>query len=91
MSKAFEQRKEVINGTEYVFQFPGLRAANEISDRAKNQFGVVQQTKMQDEYFAHVVVSPKVSWDYFENEKPEDYAQVLKICNEVFQGPFAGK
>lgn len=91
MAKTFEQRTETINGTEYVFQFPGLRAANEISDRSKNQFGVVQQTKIQEELFNHVIVSPKVGWDYFEQEKPEDYAQVLKIAQEVFQGPFSGK
>lgn len=91
MAKTFEQRTETINDTDYVFQFPGLRAANEISDRCKNQFGVVQQTKIQEELFNHVIVSPKVDWDYFEQHKPEDYAQVIKIANEVFQGPFSGK
>lgn len=90
MAKQFEQRKETINGTDYVFQFPGIRAVNEITDRCKNQHGVVMQAKMNEEYFKHVVVEPKVSWDYFE-EKPEDYVQVLEVANEVFQGPFQGK
>lgn len=90
MAKSFEQRTEEINGTDYVFQFPGIRAANEITDRCKNQHGVVQQTKMSEEFFKHVVVSPKVDWDYFE-EKPEDFAKVIEVAGEVFQGPFAGK
>lgn len=87
---AFEQRTEEINGTNYVFQFPGVRAANEITDRAKNQHGVTQQTKMTEEFFKHVIVEPKVNWDYFE-EKPEDFMKVIEVANEVFQGPFQGK
>lgn len=90
MAKSFEQRTEEINGTTYVFQFPGIRAANEMSDRCKNQHGVVMQTKMTEEFFKHVIVEPKVNWDYFE-EKPEDFSEVIKVANEVFQGPFQGK
>ncbi len=87
---SFEQRKETINETEYTFQFPGVRAANEIADRAKNADGVLMQTKLQEELWKHVVVSPKVSFDYFE-EKMDDYAKVLEVAQEVFNGPFAGK
>lgn len=87
---AFEQRKEEINGTEYTFQFPGVRAANEIADRAKNADGVLMQTKLQEELWKHVVVDPKVDFDYFD-EKPKDYPKVLEVAQEVFNGPFAGK
>lgn len=87
---AFEQRKEEINGTEYTFQFPGVRAANEMADRSKNENGVVMQTKLQEEYWKHIVVDPKVSFDYFD-EKSDDYAKVLEVAGEVFNGPFAGK
>ncbi|MCY1690739.1 hypothetical protein OVA29_08725 [Exiguobacterium sp. SL14] len=87
---AFEQRVEEINGTKYTFQFPGLRAVNEITDRTKNQHGIVQQTKMQEEFFKHIIVEPKVSFDYFD-DKPDDYKAVMEIANEVFQGPLAGK
>ena len=87
---AFEQRTEEINGTKYVFQFPGVRAANEAADRAKNEHGVLMQTKLQEELWKHVVVSPKVDFEYFE-EKMDDYAKVLEVAQEVFNGPFAGK
>lgn len=87
---AFEQRKKEINGTEYTFQFPGVRAANEMADRSKNENGVVMQTKLQEEYWKHIVVDPKVSFDYFD-EKSDDYAKVLEVAGEVFNGPFAGK
>ena len=87
---AFEQRTEEINGTKYTFQFPGLRAVNEITDRSKNEHGVVQQTKIQEELFKHVIVEPKVSFDYFD-EKPKDYKQVIQVAQEVFQGPLGGK
>ncbi len=87
---AFEQRKEEVNGTEYTFQFPGVRAANEMADRSKNENGVVMQTKLQEEYWKHIVVEPKVSFDYFD-EKSDDYAKVLEVAGEVFNGPFAGK
>lgn len=87
---AFEQRVEEVNGTKYTFQFPGVRAANEMADRAKNEHGVMMQTKLQEELWKHVVVDPKVNFEYFE-DKLEDYPKVLEVANEVFNGPFAGK
>jgi len=48
------------------------------------------QTKLQEELWKHVVVSPKVDFEYFE-EKMDDYAKVLEVAQEVFNGPFAGK
>jgi hypothetical protein len=59
------------SGKEYTFQFPGVRAAAQISDRVKNRFGVPQDEKLADEMMKNVIIEPKVSWDYFGSDKKE--------------------
>ncbi|MCR8636183.1 MULTISPECIES: hypothetical protein [Paenibacillus] len=59
------------SGKQYTFQFPGVRAAAQISDRVKNKFGVPLEEKLAEEMMKNVIVDPKISWDYFGSDKKE--------------------
>jgi hypothetical protein len=59
------------SGKSYTFQFPGVRAAAQISDRVKNKFGVPQEERLAEEMMKTVIVEPKISWDYFGSDKKE--------------------
>lgn len=63
------------SGKKYLFQFPGIRAVAQISDRVKNKFGIPSDEKSADEVLKHVVVDPKM--------KIEDFGTDVKEFNEV--------
>lgn len=63
------------SGKKYLFQFPGIRAVSQISDRVKNKFGVPSDEKSADEILKHVLVDPKM--------KMEDFGTDIKEFNEV--------
>ncbi|MCJ7988957.1 hypothetical protein MUB15_06140 [Priestia sp. OVS21] len=57
-------------------QHPGSREYTRIQDRMVGENGVHSSEKMAEEMFKHIIVDPKVSFEYFdENEGME---QVLK-------------
>ncbi|TDF92166.1 hypothetical protein [Paenibacillus piri] len=59
------------SGKQYTFQFPGVRAAAQISDRIKNKFGIPSEEKLAEEMMKSVIVEPKLSWDSFGGDKKE--------------------
>lgn len=73
------------SGKEYKFQFPGMRAAAQISDRTKNKHGQPQEEKLGDEMMKHVIVSPKLNWDSFGSEKKE-FNEVITAAYKFLEG-----
>jgi hypothetical protein len=66
------------DGTKYTFQFPGTQAAMELLDRAKNNIGVVIDSKYKAELMEHIIVDPKVSYDYF-----DEHDGFMEVTNEA--------
>lgn len=76
MAKIGTQKKVTVEGVEYTLQHPGSREYTRIQDRMVGDNGVHSSEKMAEEMFKHIIVDPKVSFEYFdENEGME---QVLK-------------
>ncbi|MCM3598716.1 hypothetical protein M4D55_23435 [Metabacillus idriensis] len=69
---------------EYTLQHPGLREGVRLRGRAKDQFGNVDEEKLFDELMKHVIVSPKTTWDYWEEN--EGYTEVLKAATTFLIG-----
>lgn len=44
------------------------------------------QTKWLDELFKHVVVNPRVDYEYFDDH-PEDFQEVVQFANQIVNGP----
>ncbi|WP_036646900.1 hypothetical protein [Paenibacillus pini] len=72
-------------GKAYKFQFPGMRAASQISDRTKNKHGIPQEEKLGDEMMKHVIVQPKLSWDSFGDNKKE-FNEVITAAYHFLEG-----
>ncbi len=72
-----KQKQVEINGTTYTLQHPGARASVQMRDRSKDRNGLPNEEKYCNEIMKHVVVDPKVSWEYFEDVKPEDFEKVI--------------
>lgn len=86
----FYQYKEEINGTEYVFQFPGHRMVAKITDMATIIVDGQEKRsreKLIELMFQHIVVSPAVSYDYFD-EHDQDFERVVEIASEFMGGNF---
>ena len=66
-------------GTEYVFQFPGVRSVSKINDASKNKFGVVMEERLSDEMLKHVIVSPKLKIDDFPS-----YQEYMEVINAAY-------
>lgn len=90
-SSKFYQYKEKINGTEYVFQFPGFRKVMQITDDAtiEGANGAEKRSRqiLLEKMFETIVVSPAVNFDYFD-EKPDDFERVVEICSEFMGSDF---
>lgn len=83
----FAQYKEEINGTEYIFQYPGKRAIMRLRDESKNERGIVQEGEFSDKLIKTIVVSPSVDLDTFDlAEYMDDYKRVSEIVNVMGQG-----
>lgn len=63
----------------YTFQFPGVRRTQELIDEAKNVAGIVEDKKYNEALMKHVIVEPKVSWDYWDDH--EGYRRVLEAAD----------
>ncbi|MED4455903.1 hypothetical protein [Metabacillus fastidiosus] len=60
------QEKHTVEGIEYTFQFPGVKATIDLLDRCRNGFGNVVDGSYYEEIMEHVIVSPKVDWEYWD-------------------------
>lgn len=65
-SKFGLQEKHTVEGIEYTFQFPGVKAAIDILDRSKDRFGNFTDGKYYEEIMENVIENPKVDWDYWD-------------------------
>ena len=86
-SSRFYQYEEEVNGTKYVFQYPGKRACLRITDEATTNENKRLNEKFIDLMLKNIVVQPKVDLDYFD-EHDEDYERVVEISSTIFQGQF---
>jgi hypothetical protein len=66
MAKIGTQKQVEIEGVVYTLQYPGARERMRIQDRAQLEGGRMSSEKLAEELFKHVIVDPKVSWDYFD-------------------------
>lgn len=68
------------DGTEYTFQFPGVRRAQEILDESKNMVGVIMETSYNEKLFDEVIVKPHgIDWEYW-NEN-DGYREVMAAAD----------
>ena len=72
-----KQAKVEIEGKEFILQHPGARAATQMRDRCKNKNGHLHEENFYSELMKHVIVQPKVDWDYFDQEGNEESFEPL--------------
>ena len=66
MAKLGKTKKVTVKEVEYTLQHPGVKKSVEIQDATLDANGKPSIVKMYEEYMEHVVVEPKVDWDYWE-------------------------
>jgi len=76
MAKIGTQKTITVEGIEYTLQHPGSRANTQIQDRTMTALGIPSMEKMAEEIFKHVIVNPKVSFEYFDEH--DGYDEVLE-------------
>lgn len=76
MAKIGTQKKVTVEGIEYTLQHPGSLEYTRIQDRMVNDSGVPSAEKTAKEMFNHVIVDPKVSFEYFDEH--DGMEEVLK-------------
>lgn len=76
MAKIGTQKQVTVEGIEYTLQHPGSRESLKIQDRIMQDNGVPSSEKVAEEMFKHIIVEPKVSFDYFDEHEGMD--EVLK-------------
>ncbi|EUJ24765.1 hypothetical protein PGRAN_02680 [Listeria grandensis FSL F6-0971] len=70
------------DGTEYTFQFPGTRAAQDIIDQSKNGYGVVVESAYNEALWKSVIVSPQgINWDYWDEMPNRGYRDVMNAAD----------
>ncbi|MBY8913313.1 hypothetical protein P8917_00910 [Bacillus atrophaeus] len=69
MAKFGTQKKVTVKGVEYTLQHPGVKKSIEIQDETIKSNGVPSITKMYELYMEHVIVEPKVNWEFFEENE----------------------
>jgi hypothetical protein len=84
MAKIGTQKIVEVEGIEYTLQFPGHREQTRIQDRCVNEKGTISTEKMAEELFKHVIVNPKVDWDYFDGNE-EKGIEPTDGFNELFK------
>ncbi|MED3888143.1 hypothetical protein [Priestia aryabhattai] len=83
MAKIGSQKKVTVEGVEYTLQFPGHREQVRIQDRCTTDRGTFSSEKMAEELFKHVIVDPKVDWEYFDGNE-EKGIEPKDGFNELF-------
>lgn len=83
-SKMEKQKKFKYKGVEYTFQRPPMRDTVKMRDRSKDKNGELIEEKYYDEIMKHVVVDPKICWEYWDEHDgfQEVMAEAIKFCNE---------
>lgn len=76
MAKIGTKKTVEVEGKEYTFQHPGTRAMAQIQDRIQMENGSPSNEKLSEEIFKHVIVEPKVDFDYFDEN--DGYEEVVK-------------
>lgn len=82
-----KQKQIKVNGEEFVLQHPGVRWYINLTDKCKNQFGVLQNEEYLDKLLENVVVDPQgLNLDSFGPDKdyPATIMQDLKEEIENF-------
>ncbi|MDH2334285.1 hypothetical protein [Paenibacillus polymyxa] len=74
-----KQYTSKIEGKEYLFQHPGVRAVAKINDASKNKHGVVLEERMYEEMLKNVIVQPKLKLDDFDN-----YSECSEVINAAY-------
>jgi hypothetical protein len=74
--KSGTQKTITVNEVEYTLQHPGVRAGVQIRGRSKDATGHLDEEKYYTELMKHVIVQPKVDWDYWEEN--EGFLEVMK-------------
>ncbi|CAJ1226668.1 hypothetical protein [Lactiplantibacillus xiangfangensis] len=70
--------------TAYTFQFPGLRAAEELRDGSRMANGVVAASRYNEELMKQVIVDPKTDWNYWDEH--EGYGEVMDQADSFLGG-----
>ncbi|UHA71935.1 hypothetical protein [Paenibacillus sp. 481] len=63
-----KQHTVELNGEQYILQHPGARALMRLYDNALKPDGGWKLEASMDFFIQHVIVSPRVSWDSFEEK-----------------------
>lgn len=71
------QTEVTIEDKKFILQHPGARASVQLRDRCKNRHGQIVEENLYQELMKHVIVEPKVSWDYFD-EHPEVFDELME-------------
>lgn len=83
-TKLGTQKEVTIEGVTYTLQHPGQRGFTQIQDRCQMSEGRFSSEKFAEEIFKHVVVDPKIGWDWFDGndekeiEAHDGYEELIK-------------
>ncbi|MGP1567980.1 MAG: hypothetical protein ACTTHM_04630 [Peptoanaerobacter stomatis] len=77
----YEQKDIEVNGTVYTMQNMPFKQFYEMQERHKDKHGNLISSKVYDEIFQNVIISPKVSW---ENFKSVDEIEALMSATYTF-------
>ncbi|WP_088005603.1 hypothetical protein [Indiicoccus explosivorum] len=75
MPKLGSKKVVEVEGTEFTLQHPGTRAYTQIQDRIQREGGMMSSEKLSEEIFKHVIVEPKVDFEYFDEN--DGYEEVI--------------
>jgi len=67
-NSAFKQKKVTVGGKEYTLQKIPFKHFLEINDRCTNKNGVLMKAPYSEALLKHIVVSPKVNLDSFDDD-----------------------
>lgn len=68
----------------YLLQHPGVRAAVQLRERAKDAMGNMSEEKYFEEIMKRVIVLPRTNWDYWEEN--EGMMEVMKEASTFLVG-----
>lgn len=71
----------------YLLQHPGVRAAVQLRGRSKDSMGGIDEEKYYDELMKKVIVKPRTTWEYWEEEENAPHFQeVMKEASTFLMG-----
>lgn len=75
MAKIGTKKQVKVEGQEFTFQHPGTRGFAQMQDRIQLEGGKMSSEKLSEEIFKHVIVEPKVDFEYFDEH--DGYEEVI--------------